>query len=90
MIGIAVFDGIWRPHWAALIVAGVALAACSMEPRVASSTTDVVTVKYFGDEYDAAERQAREECDRYAKRAKLRTVSSGSSGERMAIFDCVV
>lgn len=65
------------------------LAACSGPPKVQSSTVDVVTVRYFGDEDRAAADTASQECSRYNRRARFRNVNSESSGERVAIYDCI-
>lgn len=67
----------------------LALAACSREPRVESSTTDVVTVKYFEGEQSVADAKAREECNKYGKRARFRNTSSSSTGDRLGIYDCL-
>jgi hypothetical protein len=72
-----------------VFLAGAVLAACAREPRVESSTTDVVTVSYFEGESDAAAAKAREECNRYGKRARFRNTSGGSTGERLGIYDCL-
>ncbi|HSE77449.1 MAG TPA: hypothetical protein VLG66_05560 [Alphaproteobacteria bacterium] len=66
------------------------LGGCSREPRVFSSTVDVVTVRYWGDASEAAEVAAREECAKYGRRARFRTANSWSTGEQDAIFDCIV
>jgi hypothetical protein len=66
------------------------LAACAREPRVQSSTIDVVTVRYFEGEDSAAARKASDECSRYGRRARLRNTNANSSGERDAIFDCII
>ena len=76
-------------RFALMLIAGIALAACAREVRVESSTTDVVTVKYFEGESSAAEAKAREECNKYGKRARFRNTSSGSTGERVGIYDCL-
>jgi hypothetical protein len=74
---------------AVILVAGVVLAACAREVRVESSTTDVVTVKYFEGESSAAEAKAREECNKYGKRARFRNTQGGTTGERLGIYDCL-
>jgi hypothetical protein len=74
---------------AVVLVAGVVLAACAREVRVESSTTDVVTVKYFEGESSAAEAKAREECNKYGKRARFRNTQGGTTGERLGIYDCL-
>jgi ABC-type glycerol-3-phosphate transport system substrate-binding protein len=73
-----------------LLAAAVMLAACAGEPRVDSSTTDVVTVKYFEGNAGAAESKARDECNRYGKRARLRNTTGQGTGDRMAIYDCII
>lgn len=65
------------------------LAACAREPRVESSTTDVVTVRFFEGNQDTASKKANDECGRYNKHARLRTVNSENTGERVAIYDCL-
>jgi hypothetical protein len=65
------------------------LAACQREPDVRSTTIDVVTVRYFDGQEDAALRKATDECAKYNRRARLRNASSLSSGERDAIYDCL-
>jgi len=72
-----------------LLGAAVLLAACSREPRVESSTQDVVTVRYFEGEASTAESKARDECSRYGKRARFRNTTSDNTGERMGIYDCL-
>lgn len=67
----------------------VALAACQREPDVRSSTTDVVTVRYFDGQEDAALRKATDECAKYNRRARLRNASNANSGERDGIYDCL-
>jgi hypothetical protein len=67
----------------------VLLAACQREPRVQSSTIDVVTVRYFDGQEDAALRTARDECARYNRRARLRNASNTHSGDRDGIYDCL-
>jgi hypothetical protein len=59
------------------------------EVRVESTTTDAVTVSYFEGESSAAEAKAREECNKYGKRARFRNTQSGSTGERLGIYDCL-
>lgn len=76
--------------WHVTIVAMVVLTGCSREPRVMSSTMDVVTVHYFSDQFEATEAKTREECAKYGRRAKFRTAGSLSSGERDATFDCIL
>ena len=73
---------------AAAAAAGL-LAACSSGPRVESSTTDVVTVSYFEGQGSSAEAKAREECNRYGKRARFRNTTGGNTGERLGIYDCL-
>jgi hypothetical protein len=65
------------------------LAACASGPRVESSTTDVVTVSYFEGQSSAAESKARDECNRYGKRARFRNTTGGNTGERLGIYDCL-
>ena len=74
----------------AAIAGALTLAGCSREPRIISSTIDVVTVRYWGDAAGAAAAKAREECARYGRRAKYRTANAGSTGEQEAIYDCIV
>ena len=74
----------------AAIASMLTLVGCSREPRILSSTIDVVTVRYWGDAADAAEAKAREECARYGRRAKSRASNAGSTGEQEAIYDCIV
>ena len=76
-------------RFALMLVAGMALAACAREVRVELSTTDVVTVKYFEGESSAAEAKAREECNKYGKRARFRNTQGSSTGERLGIYDCL-
>jgi hypothetical protein len=68
----------------------VLLAACQREPDIRSSTVDVVTVRYFDGQEDAALRKASDECGRYNRRARLRNASNSNSGERDAIYDCII
>ena len=72
-----------------LLLAGMALVACAREVRVESSTTDAVTVSYFEGESSAAEAKAREECNKYGKRARFRNTQGGTTGERLGIYDCL-
>jgi hypothetical protein len=67
----------------------VLLAACQREPGVRSSTIDVVTVRYFDGQEDAALRKATDECAKYNRRARLRNASNSNSGERDGIYDCL-
>lgn len=67
----------------------VLLAACQREPRVQSSTIDVVTVRYFDGQEAAALRKATDECARYNRRARLRNASNANSGDRDGIYDCL-
>jgi hypothetical protein len=76
-------------RFALVFLAGAALIACSREVRVESTTTDAVTVSYFEGESSAAEAKAREECNKYGKRARFRNTQSGSTGERLGIYDCL-
>lgn len=68
----------------------VLLAACQREPSIQSSTMDVVTVRYFDGQDDAAARKAADECARYNRRARFRNASSSGSGDRDAIYDCIL
>jgi hypothetical protein len=68
----------------------VFLAACQREPDIRSSTVDVVTVRYFDGQENAAARKASDECARYNRRARLRNASNSNSGERDAIYDCII
>lgn len=72
-----------------LLAALVVLAACSSDPRVRSSTTDAVTVVYPVGHQGSADARAAEECNRYAKRARLRNVRDDADGWKLAIYDCV-
>lgn len=72
-----------------LLAALAALAACSSDPRVRSSTTDAVTITYANGHQGEADARAAQECNRYAKRARLRNVRDDSDGWKMAIYDCV-
>ena len=72
-----------------VLALAVGLAACASEPRVASSTTDAITVVYPNGSQGTADQRAVQECNRYAKRAKLRNVRDDSDGWKMAIYDCV-
>jgi uncharacterized lipoprotein YajG len=67
----------------------VLLAACQREPDVRSSTIDVVTVRYFDGQENAALRKATDECAKYNRRARLRNASGSSSGDRDGIYDCL-
>lgn len=71
-------------------VALTALAACSSDPRVRSSTTDAVTIAYPDGHQRRADERASDECNRYGKRARLRNVRDDADGWKMAIYDCVV
>jgi hypothetical protein len=68
----------------------VLLAACQREPRVQSTTMDVVTVRYFDGQEDAAARKAADECSKYGRRARFRNASNSNSGDRDAIYDCIL
>jgi uncharacterized lipoprotein YajG len=72
-----------------LLAGAVLLAACAREPRVESSTPDVVTVSYFEGNSGAAESKARDECSRYGKRTRLRNTTGSGSGERLGIYECL-
>jgi len=72
-----------------VLAAVLGLAACASDPRVMSSTTDAVTVVYPSGLQTTADQRAVEECNRYAKRSKLRNVRDDSDGWKMAIYDCV-
>lgn len=71
-----------------VLALALGLAACASEPRVASSTTDAVTVVYPVGDQSTADQRAAQECNRYAKRAKLRNVRDDTDGWKMAIYDC--
>ncbi|HEX6979607.1 MAG TPA: hypothetical protein VF342_09930 [Alphaproteobacteria bacterium] len=77
-------------RWMLLATAVVVLTACAREPRVQSSTLDVVTVRYFGDGGSAVDDKAREECGRYGRRAIFRNNISEAGGDKLAIYDCRV
>jgi hypothetical protein len=68
----------------------VLLVACQRTPDVRSSTMDVVTVRYFDGQEDAAARKAADECARYNRRARFRNASNSNSGDRDAIYDCIM
>ncbi len=77
----------------AVLASVLALGGCAREPAVFSSTTDVVTIRYWGDGSSAAEAteaKAKDECAKYGRRARFRTVNSWSTGEQDAIYDCIV
>jgi hypothetical protein len=71
------------------VLASLLVVACARETRVESSTTDAVTVSYFEGEQSAAEGKAREECNKYGKRARFRNTAASSTGDRLAIYDCL-
>jgi ABC-type glycerol-3-phosphate transport system substrate-binding protein len=71
-----------------VLALALGLAACASEPRVASSTTDAVTVVYPSGSQATADQRAAQECNRYAKRAKLRNIRDDADGWKMAIYDC--
>lgn len=71
------------------IAAVLGLAGCAAEPRVMSSTIDAVTVRYPSGEQSVADHRAAQECTRYAKRSRLRSVHDDSDGWKMAIYDCI-
>lgn len=76
-------------RFALALLAAILLAACAREPRVQSSTTDVVTVRFFEGEQDAADKKASDECARYNKHSRLRTINTENTGDRVAIYDCL-
>jgi hypothetical protein len=51
---------------------------------------DVVTVRYFDGQEDAAARKASDECARYNRRARFRNAANSNSGDRDAIYDCIL
>ncbi len=67
---------------------GLALAACTSGARVDSTSTDGVTLLYPEGDRAEAERLAIAECQKYNKRARVRSVSDRSS-EKFAIYDCI-
>jgi hypothetical protein len=73
-----------------LLASVLLVAACQRDVRVSSSTTDNVTVRYFEGQSGAAEATARDECSRYGKRARLRNTTGEGTGERMAIYECII
>jgi len=50
-------------RWKLLAAAIMALTACAREPRVQSSSLDVVTIRYFGDHGGAVDGTASENAD---------------------------
>ena len=71
------------------ILAAAMLAGCSGTTDLQSSNTDGVTIAYSEGYQSTAEDMASKECSKFGKRSKLRNVRD-HSGQKWAIFDCVV
>lgn len=69
----------------------VLLASCSADPALdaVTATGDEVIFAYTGDRAADAERQASLYCANLGRRERLRQVTPGEGGRRVATFDCL-
>ena len=71
------------------VLAAASLAGCAGGMNVESANSDTVTIRHSPDRGGDAEDKANSECDKFGKKAHLRSQHSDSRNESLAIFDCV-
>ena len=69
--------------------AALALAACAGGSHVESASSDAVTVRHSVDSGSDAGSQALTECQKFGKKARLRSTHSDSTTDQLSIYDCV-
>lgn len=70
-------------------LATVSLAACAGGMNVESASSDSVTIRNSPDRAGDAATQANSECDKFGKKARLRSTHSESANNNLTIFDCI-